>query len=68
MKVGQLLIFTGNTFHKSGANISDQVRYSLVGMYHDINPIDFMAPKIQFKFRTMDTKKYYEEVVSEWRK
>lgn len=61
MKLGSLLLFTGKTFHQSGQNTSDQIRYSLVGMYHDVSSSDFIAPKIIFNHRTQSQKEYYNE-------
>jgi hypothetical protein len=61
MKLGELLLFTGKTFHQSGKNLSNQVRYSLVGLYHDVSSPDFIAPKITFSHRNQDQKEYYNE-------
>ena len=37
MKLGQLLIFSSRLVHKSGINVSNQVRYSIVNMYHNLD-------------------------------
>ena len=66
MTVGQILVFTGKTVHRSGSNTSDQVRYSLVGMYHDIQWNDFLAPKPDFTFRRIQAQQYYQSVASAW--
>ena len=35
MNLGELLLFSGYLAHRSGKNLSNKHRYSLVGMYHD---------------------------------
>jgi len=62
MKVGEMMFFSGFLGHRSGTNVSDEVRYSLVGMYHDIDHKPFHAPKIDFEFRKMSPKKYFESI------
>ena len=64
MEVGDILIFTGKTFHRSGNNTSDEVRYSLVGMYHDIDNLDFIAPKPEFTYRSITPRIYYEKIIN----
>jgi ectoine hydroxylase-related dioxygenase (phytanoyl-CoA dioxygenase family) len=61
MNVGELLFFSGRLAHKSGNNISEMVRFSLVGMYHDISNKNFIAPSIQFDHKHQDPKSYFEE-------
>jgi ectoine hydroxylase-related dioxygenase (phytanoyl-CoA dioxygenase family) len=60
MNVGELLFFSGRLAHKSGNNISKNVRFSLVGMYHDVSKVDFIAPSIAFNHKHEDPKKYFE--------
>ena len=62
MKVGEMMFFSGFLGHRSGTNVSDEVRYSLVGMYHDIGHKPFHAPKIDFEFRKISPKKYFESI------
>ena len=61
MQVGELLLFSGYLFHRSGNNVSNQVRYSLVGMFHDINNIPFIAPKLSYEFRGTSPKEFYDQ-------
>lgn len=61
MKLGDLLIFQSRLFHRSGVNSSKQVRYSLVGMYHNINHPTFHAPGIQYSHKGKSPKSYYDE-------
>ncbi len=60
MKVGDLLLFTGHTAHRSGYNSSDEIRYSLVGMYHDMSNTEAHWPKPAFKHRGMGQKDYFD--------
>jgi ectoine hydroxylase-related dioxygenase (phytanoyl-CoA dioxygenase family) len=62
MKLGELLFFSGHLAHRSGSNTSSQVRFSLVGMYHDIDRTEFMAPRCDFKYRKLDPKTYYDRL------
>ena len=60
MKVGELLIFSGYLAHKSGRNASNQVRYSLVGMYHDVKFKPFRTPKLAFNFRGESPREFFD--------
>ena len=62
MEVGEILFFSGFLSHRSGNNISQQVRYSLVGMYHDVKHKPFFTPKLEFTFRKSSPKEYFNEV------
>ena len=59
---GDLLLFSGYLAHRSGDNLSKQVRYSLVGMYHDVQDENFYSPKISFDFRKQTPQQYFKEV------
>jgi phytanoyl-CoA hydroxylase len=61
MRVGEMLLFSPCLVHRSGNNLSDQVRYSLVGMYHDVTNPSFMAPKSNFIYRNGSPKEYFED-------
>lgn len=61
MKLGELMIFSGHLAHRSGVNSSDKVRYSLVGMYHDVRHPPFRTPRLEFKYRGQTPREYYEE-------
>ena len=62
MKLGDMLFFSGKLAHRSGTNSSAQVRYSLVGMYHDVLSKSFIAPKIAFDYRQQTPREYFSEV------
>jgi hypothetical protein len=63
MKVGDVLFFDGKLSHKSGSNITeDEIRFSLVGMWHDIQTKNFRGPMPNFSHRTeFDQKSYWEK-------
>lgn len=60
MQLGELMIFSGHLAHKSGRNASDTVRYSLVGMYHDVRHLPFETPKLTFSYRNETPREYYD--------
>lgn len=66
MNIGELLFFSGRLAHKSGNNISSQVRFSLVGMYHDISSEGFIAPSIEFVHKHQDPREYFDEEMSKF--
>jgi len=57
MKKGQLMIFHPELIHRSGTNLTNTVRYSLVGMYHDATDENFEAPLLKIKFKNFDPEK-----------
>lgn len=63
MNVGDVLFFDGKLAHKSGQNrTKDQIRFSLVGMWHDIKTKNFRGPMPNFQHRTkFDEKAYWEK-------
>lgn len=61
MQRGQFMIFNSRLFHRSGNNSSNKVRYSLVGMYHDVDNLNFEPPNLTFKYRK-DPKQFYDNV------
>ena len=62
MKLGEMLFFSGKLAHRSGTNSSAQVRYSLVGMYHDVLSKSFIAPKMAIEYRQETPFDYFNEV------
>jgi ectoine hydroxylase-related dioxygenase (phytanoyl-CoA dioxygenase family) len=62
MKLGEMLIFSGYLAHRSGRNSSEHVRYSLVGMYHDVRHVPFKTPKVAFTYRGQTPREFYETV------
>jgi len=62
LKVGQILIFNSKLIHKSGRNSSKQVRYSLVGINHNLANEFFEPPNIVVADKEEKMKKYYSKV------
>ena len=67
MNVGEVLFFSGRLAHKSGDNVSTNVRFSLVGMYHDVSVTDFIAPSIEFRHKHGDAKEYFETEMAKFK-
>jgi len=67
MNVGDVLFFDGKLSHKSGSNITkDEIRFSLVGMWHDIKTKNFRGPMPAFQHRTeFDQKSYWKKCNSD---
>ena len=63
LKVGQLLIFNSKLIHKSGKNTSKQVRYSLVGINHNLDNEYFEPPKLVVSQKEEKMKEYYSQVL-----
>lgn len=61
MEVGELLLFSGYLMHRSGNNTSNQVRYSLVGMYHDVAHKSFIAPRLNYTYRNSSPKIFFTD-------
>jgi ectoine hydroxylase-related dioxygenase (phytanoyl-CoA dioxygenase family) len=61
MNVGELLFFSGRLGHKSGDNLGTSVRFSLVGMYHEVEKEEFSAPAITFAYKGQTPKEYFDE-------
>ena len=59
MKVGDILFFDPHLFHRSGTNLSNEVRFSMVGMWNDCTFKKFTVPKPHFQYRTISEKQYY---------
>ena len=60
MNVGDVLFFDGKLAHKSGHNsTTNEIRFSLVGMWHNIWAQHFRGPKPNFNFRSRYTPKEY---------
>lgn len=62
MKLGQMMCFDGRLFHRSGKNTSQQTRYSLVGMYHDVDAPGFRVPRVHFEYRGKTPRQAYDEL------
>jgi phytanoyl-CoA hydroxylase len=65
IKVGSILIFDYRLFHRSGNNISNSVRYSLVGMYHDATNPNFYSANVSIGYKKKQPKEYFNEVFAD---
>jgi phytanoyl-CoA hydroxylase len=65
MELGELLIFSGYLAHQSGINTSNQYRYSLVGMYHDVSKLEFQTPRLEFDFRGITPKEFFDSEINQ---
>ena len=60
LKLGQAIFFNGNLLHRSGKNISNTPRYSIVGLYHNIFENNFLPPKESFSYRKESPEEFYK--------
>jgi hypothetical protein len=60
MRLGDVLMFSGRMFHRSGHNSSEQVRYSLIGMFHDIDVIEFRPAAMSFSYPGLTPRAYFD--------
>ncbi len=60
LKLGQAIFFSGRLLHKSGQNNSNNPRYSVVGLYHNISDENFIPPKASFSYRGETPKEYFD--------
>tara|TARA_R110001583_G_scaffold194636_2_gene366044 strand:+ start:2886 stop:3701 length:816 start_codon:yes stop_codon:yes gene_type:complete len=65
MNLGQVVFFSGKTFHKSGTNSSKDHRFSMISIWHDIANPDFSAPKIDFSYRKETPKQFFNHFMNE---
>ena len=62
MKLGQLIIFSSKLIHRSGNNRSNHVRYSLVGINHNLDNENFVPPKLIVENKSELMQDYYDDV------
>lgn len=62
MKVGDVMFFNPHLFHRSGHNSSNEIRFSLVGMWNDTTHNYFRAPIPKLKFRGLSPQNYFNLV------
>jgi ectoine hydroxylase-related dioxygenase (phytanoyl-CoA dioxygenase family) len=63
-EVGQIVLFSPHLIHRSGTNVSDAPRITLIGAYHDVDNPRFQAPGISYRFRTTQFD-YYQSVMQQ---
>jgi ectoine hydroxylase-related dioxygenase (phytanoyl-CoA dioxygenase family) len=62
VKRGSLVIFARDLIHRSGTNISNQVRYAMVGLYHDVKQEAFLPFTTEYKYFGQTPEGYFYEV------
>jgi len=62
LKVGQAVFFSGKLLHRSGNNISNLPRFSMVGLYHNIEDDNFIPPKAKFDYQGESPKDYFDSL------
>ncbi len=62
MRLGQCMFFDSRLVHRSGKNTSQHTRYSLVGLYHDVDAPGFRAPAIEYRYRGLTPREYFDKV------
>ena len=65
LKLGQVLFFSGKTLHRSGNNQSKFSRFSMVGLYHDIDDPYFIPPNAHYTYRKETPKQYYQSLLND---
>ena len=62
LKPGQAIFFSGRILHRSGNNTSKLTRFSMVGLYHDIDDQYFIPPSAKYSYRKETPKQYYDSL------
>ena len=65
LDVGQAVVMSGLTIHRSGQNDSDNVRYAIVGVFHDVGDPNFRPVRYDFKYREQTPKEYFHKFLEE---
>ncbi len=61
LPLGAIVYFDSRLIHRSGVNASGRTRYSLVGMYHDVNTATFRTPRVHYEYRGQTPQQFYQE-------
>ncbi len=59
---------TSKQINRSGSNTSNEIRYSLVGMYHSTSNTNFESATINFSYKNKTPKDYYNQEAQKWEK
>jgi ectoine hydroxylase-related dioxygenase (phytanoyl-CoA dioxygenase family) len=59
LKLGEIVLFSPYLIHRSGINSSDEVRFTLIGAFHDIDNAAFQAPGMSYKYRRTSWDYYH---------
>lgn len=64
LNLGSLLIFDSRLIHRSGNNVSNKVRYSLVGINHNLDNEFFIPPRFTKEGEKEKFQEFYESTFS----
>ena len=62
MNLGQIMFFHPGLAHQSGTNSSDETRFSLVSVYHNIKNNNIRPLYPNFKFKGSSPEEFYDEL------
>lgn len=62
LNLGDLMIFNPNLFHRSGSNISNEVRYTNIGMFHNVEFPTFRPTQPSYKYKSGSPDEYHAEI------
>ena len=65
LKVGQVLLFSGRLIHKSGPQVKDGTRFTMVGSYHSVSNKNFY-PDPTLSDNAITKRQYFEEQKLKW--
>ncbi len=65
LKLGQLLIFDGRTIHRSGQNISNHVRCTLLGLAHHTGKDEFVPLTALYKYHGLTPEAYFYQLYND---
>ena len=62
VKLGQALIFDGRLIHRSGKNISQHVRCTLIGLNHAVTNPNFQPLSVSYSYTNQTPEAYFYEI------
>lgn len=65
LKLGQLLIFDGRTIHRSGQNISNHVRCTLLGLAHHTGKDEFVPLTALYKYHALTPEAHFYQLYND---
>lgn len=67
LKLGQLLIFDGRTFHRSGQNTSNHVRCTLLALAHHTGKDEFVPLTTLYKYHGLTPEAHFYQIYNDER-
>ena len=62
VKLGQVLFFDGGLIHRSGYNASNLMRYSMIGLFHDVFNENFLPVATHYKYMKRTPYEHYYQL------